>query len=218
MPAGIWPRSTPRGAVSLYNGTISTRRTRVDLEVGDTAGEYWLDFNNDDARDPGYLEYVVSAHGIAHVIPMKDLLDRGERMLANEIDDLRLAARLKNHTRGSASFVPLIVVLSKADLVVPLAALKEPDAGLLRVMSGQELPSARLLRSLDQAYSAERLVDLLRVFTENLQRDFSTISFVFSSAPAIVEARLRAGEQHGEDLVRWFLREAPRLGRVRRDE
>ncbi|WP_424086042.1 hypothetical protein [Micromonospora citrea] len=193
----------------MSEGTVEAKRIKVDLEVGDSAGEYWLDFGDEEQRDPGYLEYVISANGIAHVIPLADISsDANEDKIAREVDDLRLVAHLKQQIRGAASAVPLLLVLSKVDLVVPLPHLLGPEAGLFRVVSEEGLETLGVIDALPEG-ARRSVLTWLRTISLQLSRDFASVSFIFSSAPAISHGRLRVDRYSG-DIVDWVLREASR--------
>ncbi|GAA1813435.1 hypothetical protein GCM10009682_38270 [Luedemannella flava] len=208
LSSEVWPRSTAKGSISVYEGVMESRRLRVNLELGDSAGEYWLDFGEEDQRDPGYLEYVISANGLVHVIPIESVLTSylSPNYLNDEIQDLRLVARLKRQTRGDAAQVPLLIVLSKVDLVVPPSLLEQPHSGLLQIVDITEVRSLSLMSGFNERDEA-RLLDALHLLSESLDADFSSVQFVFSSVPAIVQSRLGVGET-GSGLIRWILRTA----------
>ncbi|MFK3983394.1 hypothetical protein ACI2K4_23800 [Micromonospora sp. NPDC050397] len=215
LPAGIWPRSTSTGNVSLYEGTINAKRTKIDLEVGDSAGEYWLDFSDEEQRNPGYLEYVISAHGIAHVIPFDHLMERDDReTISREVDDLRLVARLKQQIRGGTSAVPLLIVLSKVDLVVPMSSLTKDDTDLFRIVQEEDLPSLGILQAMPEPLR-ESTLTRLSTLSRQLNRDFTGVHFIFSSAPAIAEGRLHVDRYSG-NMISWILDEARRPARAGR--
>lgn len=222
IPANIWPKSTSKGSVSAYEGTIEARRLRVDLEIGDTAGEYWLELPDEADRDAGYLEYVLSSHATAHVIPLDGCIAAdGVDHLAREIEDLRLVSRLKRQIDKVGGAGPLLIILSKADLVLPMRMLTSGDVGLFRVVDRQALaylplvehidagnfPGAaddhRLRRSLFERPLRERL----SLMAEQLAPEFSSVRFLFSSAPAATANRLSPSAQ-GHDLTVWTIDEA----------
>jgi hypothetical protein len=191
--------------VSTYEGTILARRTKVDLEVGDSAGEYWLDISHEEERDSGYLEYVLSAHALAHVIPADELFAEDARQrIAREVDDLRLVARLKKRTRGTNGGLPLLVVISKVDLVLPVDVLFEQSLGLFRTVRADELGRLPLMKALTRPGDAERMLSLLMEVDQQLGQLFGPVRFCFSSSTAVAENRLRSVGD-GSDLVRWML-------------
>lgn len=200
LPAGVWPKSTARGAVSAYTGAIASRRSRIDLEIGDSAGEHWLELNDKEDRDAGYLEYVLSAQALAHVIPFDSLEGDGvEKQITNDVDDLRLVARLRRQVHGQRASIPLLVVLSKVDLAVPVDLIENPSSGLFKIVSANELSSLELFRR-----HTDRTFDLLRRFAEQLEREYSQVWFILSSAPVVSRNRLAVGDR-GNELVNWII-------------
>lgn len=218
LPAGIWPKATSRGAVSTYQGAIEAGRTKIQLEIGDSAGEYWLDLSDEGERDPGYLEYVISAHAIAHVIPITELLtDDAPVKLRQEIDDLLLAASLKRQTVGETAEVPLLIVLSKADLVLDdRAEVTADDAGLFRIRSEEGLSSLSFFEFLEIP-DRHRVVSSIEMLDAQLRGAFMAVRFILSSAPMITNGRLALTEPN-DDLLNWIMqgaRETAFRGRAR---
>lgn len=207
LSAQIWPKSTTKGNVSTYSGVIDARsRIKIDLEVGDSAGEYWLDLNDGVDRDSGYVEYVISAHAIAHVIPLDTIMEEGlEKVVDQDIEDLLLVARLRRQAKSSGRALPLLVVLSKADLVVAPKNLIDRESDLFRVVSGDDVGDLTVMRMLGDA--SWPLGNQLIKFGERLSRDFESVRFVFTSTVAITGNRLLGGDT-GSDITRWILDEA----------
>ncbi|MBM7773480.1 hypothetical protein JOD54_003684 [Actinokineospora baliensis] len=203
IPAGLWPKSTVRGVVSTYSGKIEAKRTVVDLEIGDSAGEHWMELEPNSDNDPGYLEYVLSAHAVAHVIPLGDLLkpDARERVAA-DVEDLKLVARLRRQAAGSSARMPLLIILSKADLVIALPELQRPEVGLFQI---DEHPAVPALTTVGRGYP--QAVEILEKVVEQLRTEYASVSFTVTSAPAIVENRLSVGDR-GAGLVDWVMRNA----------
>lgn len=125
---GTWPASTSKDVVNRYEGKIQFRRRRtvLDVEVGDSAGEYWAEFPLDETRDQDYLSYVSSSDGVLHVIAIDWLTGeatppwpRGNPQpydIRTDIDDLLLAARLARPQEDGGKKVPLLIVISKMDI------------------------------------------------------------------------------------------------------
>ncbi|MFJ5992956.1 hypothetical protein [Lentzea sp. NPDC092896] len=200
LPADIWPKSTAKGAVSAYTGSIESRRSRIDLEVGDSAGEHWLDLDNEDSRDPGFLEYVLSSHALVHVIPLASLTgEQAELRAANEVDDLRLVARLHRQVHGQRAQIPLLIVLSKTDQIVPPGDLDHTNAGLFKTTKANEINSLNLARG----HLEHRTIQLIEQLESQLEREYGSVLFIFSSAPVIALNRL-AVSNRGSDLIKWI--------------
>lgn len=229
LPAGIWPRSTAKGNISTYEGTIETKRSKVDLEVGDSAGEYWLDLSDETGRDPGYLEYVLSAEAIAHVIPADEVVKDGDRVrLTAEVDDLLLVSRLKRQARGprrpdgllsrstppANHGLPLLIVVSKMDLVINEESLRRDELSrdLFRVVGASNLSEMRILsgvrvKPMSRSGIVVTMDRWLRDLSDSLSRDFSSVHFCFSSAAFVSGNSLRRKTGAG-DIVQWILAEA----------
>lgn len=208
IPDGVWPKATDVGSVSLYEGTLEARRARIDIEIGDSAGEYWLELPDEADRDVGYLEYVLSANAIVHVIPIRELLaETAEAYVKSEIDDLRLAARLKRSV-GKLSSGPLLIVISKVDEVIPSDVLEASDFGLLSVNGGASaFDSLRIVNAIQHTTGTLSFSMYLEVMESNLKSEFDSVRFVFSSAPAVAFGRMRE-LIHGGSLVQWVISEA----------
>lgn len=188
IAADEWPRSTSKGAVLQYDGSLRYgARTVIDLEIGDSAGEYWLELTRDGAEsENAYLQYVVSAHAIAHMLPV-DVLDvRGSSkrvelsdMLARDLKDLRLAAQLMRSSRASFSKVPILVIISKVDKVVPNVMTED----LLACYPLGDVVNSKVLKQLSRAFDYD-LRETLNEFGAQLASDFSPVTFSFSSVLA----------------------------------
>jgi hypothetical protein len=121
-----WPASTFGGVVNRYQGKIRFGRARksdvVELELGDSAGENWIDL---DTKTDGnllsqssYLEYVVSANALVHVLGADELFKGGlEGLLQRDLQDLQFVGQLMQTGGKPPKQVDLLIVLTKTDLV-----------------------------------------------------------------------------------------------------
>ncbi|MDT4945191.1 MAG: Double-GTPase 2, partial [Pseudonocardiales bacterium] len=108
-----WPEVSTTGVARQYRGEARFgRRELVEIEIGDTAGEDWIAFSREDGSndDDSYLEWVLSAQALMHVISIEAILgaDRGQ-LLRRDVQDLKLAARLMRNVQSSRR-VPLLLV------------------------------------------------------------------------------------------------------------
>lgn len=207
LPQNIWPRETGIGKVTFYSGSIQSRRRVVDLEICDSAGEYWLAFDDDKFRDPDYLEYVVTSNAIAHVIDLPTLVssdDDSKRNVLDDIDDLALASNLKASVHGRLQIVPLLVVLSKADLYFDDKKLRSSDSGLLIPFTIAEAFRFTLASSLPAD-----AFQLLEALETRLSRAYRSIHFVFSSANSVTDSRIAT--DHSGSLLSWVLARSEEL-------
>jgi hypothetical protein len=198
MSADQWPPSTSSGSVVQYDGTLrAQRRLVVDLEIGDSAGEHWLGLVSSGEQEQDYLQWVLSAHAICHVVPIDSLLEHdGEQGLAQDVDDLKLAARLmQSVTRDKTrALCPVLVVISKVDIVEKDC----PPSELMRIYS----PA-----SISRSYFGQRLdpgtIFLLKRFGTDLERTFATVHFLFSSVD-LVRRVDRLGSEVYTDPLQWI--------------
>jgi hypothetical protein len=219
IAADQWPARTYTGSVRHYDGTLRLdRRLVVDMEIGDSAGEHWLNLVESSGDEQDYLQWVLSAQAICHILSVEDLLenDIGAR-LARDVEDLKLAARLmrsvRGHGRSDRPLCPLLIVISKMDLI---------DDDQLPL---DELMKLHPVESVSSSYFAARLAErgngeflsLLERKGEELEHLFGTVNFAFSSVRLVQEAG-RLGEPPASDLLHWIcasaLREATSLLRL----
>jgi hypothetical protein len=199
----VWPPSTTTGSVLQRDGILRHRRIVVDLEIGDSAGEHWLQLaeSGSSSADADYLQWVLSADALIHVIPADRLVADGfEAVLRSDVDDLRLAAQLmRNVSRGRYELVPILVVISKMDLLP--APLVEDD--MLRIFSGAD---ADFLKSTQRlaAGGSQDVPALLDSLSRELATDFRSVSFTYSSAG--IDRVLRTlGSESRPDVPQWIV-------------
>ena len=196
ITADRWPASTRTGSVFRYEGTIRFgRRLEVDLEIGDSAGEYWIDLEEPSGKNGDYLSYVVSSDAITHVIPVDRLLDAersdiapdAREFLRRDLRDLKFASNLISSAKRGPAQRPLLVVISKMDLLNNITPAYLRD-NLLQTIPVSELASYQFFSSF---YFPGRsaLKSELANFGEEVQQYFSSVDFVFSSVSAITEKR-----------------------------
>lgn len=177
MAEGEWPPSTPREVVNRYEGRIMYGpRTLVDLELGDSAGEYWADISDDGSKDADYLSYVVSSDAIAHVIPIDWLQGKNESYsLARDEAELRLAGQLSRTHSGAESSQHLLIVLSKMDLTGWSAPARQ---GLrFQVFVPGDRASTTFLRQVLDSSRGKLFFKML----DRLDAEFASVRLTFSS-------------------------------------
>lgn len=192
-----WPEVSTTGVVRQYRGEARFgRREVVEIELGDTAGEDWIAFSREDSTPDAdsYLEWVLSAQAIMHVISTESILssDR-DHLLRRDVQDLKLAARLMRNVQSSKR-IPLLIVISKIDLVDP------PSYEELFVIFGQTLGASDLARQLSvvAGVNVSRLFDAL---IADLVRDFDRVSVMFSSKES---THIRLPPLPGIQLLEWI--------------
>lgn len=202
MANNEWPPSTVEGSVVPYRGTLDLgRRIRIDLEIGDSAGQHWMDLTNQDTRSAAYLEYVISADALMHVISVEELASAtGSSSILEDLDELHLAAQLMRSvkkTRGDLA--PLIIVISKVDLQCDM---KTSADELLRIMTSEEFESSSIARCL-RSTSAKDALNLIPSLVDRLSNDFSSVNLTASSITSATGAA-RLLKPVGSDLVQWI--------------
>lgn len=202
MANNEWPPSTAEGSVIPYRGTLELgRRVRIDLEIGDSAGQHWMDLTNQDTRSADYLEYVISADALVHVISMEELASgTGSSSLLQDLEELHLAAQLMRSakkTRGNLS--PLLIAISKVDLVCDMRTTADD---LLRIMTSGEFESSSIARCL-RFTSGTDVVNQVPRIVDRLSTDFTPVNLTASSIVSTTGAT-RLLKPVGSDLVRWI--------------
>ena len=197
-----WPPSTVEGSVIPYRGTLELgRRVRIDLEIGDSAGQHWMDLTNQDAKSADYLEYVISADALVHVISVEELVSKtGSSSILQDLDELHLAAQLMRSakkTRGDLG--PLLIAISKVDLACDMQTSADE---LLRIMTSGEFESSSIARCLRSTGGGDAVNQVPRI-VDRLSSDFTAVNIMASS---IVSATgpTRLLNPVGPDLVRWI--------------
>ncbi|MCA0292435.1 MAG: hypothetical protein LCH82_12520 [Actinobacteria bacterium] len=197
--AGEWPMSTRKGFVERYEGRIRVgRRLVIDLEWGDSAGEYWASLGSDD-KDESYLSYAVSSQAIAHVISAEWLggsaqpcWDRGEYDIRTDLNDLLMCSRLIRLQSTNGRPIPLVVVVSKMDLL----GLGEHE-DLFKVIPLNRLHSTKIAEDLRALQSG--LWETLLEFGGRLEDQFLDVSIVFSAVSASL-----VGSSERLELAEWL--------------
>ncbi len=213
---GAWPQSTGLGNVIQYDGELQFgKRTVVDLEIGDTAGEHWLDLATEGSDGaPGFLEYVVSARSIAHIISIEDLYAESHDAarsyavaagMNHEVQDLRLAAQLARSVERHNGRA-LLVILSKVDLIIPDRFSASTSSELFRVFHSKELPSSKILREMDRL-GDHRISERLTSLAAELQNSFDSVDFCFSSTRTLQGGQSVSTSEvseNGIDVLEWI--------------
>lgn len=211
MPSGRWPRKTESGKVSSYSGEIKVGRRLIDFAVGDVAGEYWLDFDRTDADEDPYVEFVISCDAIMHVMPVDVLLGNlsGDypyvppNYLQSESQDLALVSRLRAKAKSP---IPLVVVISKLDLVLIEEVLAHYHTELFKPMTWENLTTGSSLarRLFHEARTQGVNIEVdLQSFNNRIKDSFSEVHFVFSTVVAVTNSKIVAN--HGGLLLRWVV-------------
>jgi hypothetical protein len=197
----VWPASTTTGAVQQRDGVLRYGRRIVDLEIGDSAGQHWIQLTDDDTstNEADYLQWVLSANALVHVIPADRMIADGfDAALRSDVEDLRLAARLmRSVSRTQYKPVPLLTVISKMDLLPGPIHFDE----MLRVFTGPDadnFESTAILSEVGRLSIADLLADLGR----ELAREFRSVHFMYSSAE-IVKGIQALGSTASADIPRW---------------
>jgi GTPase SAR1 family protein len=198
-----WPPSTARGSVLQRDGVLRHRRVRVDLEIGDSAGQHWLDLSttDGDSREADYLQWVLSAHALVHVIPADGIGAEGfVSVLQSDLEDLRLAAQLmRSVARGRYMPVPILIVISKLDLA--LVDLVQSD--LMRIFSSAEAPTLESTRRLAAVYETD-VPELLMALSHELLGDFRSVLFTYASTATVTQLR-KIGAPRRPDIAAWVV-------------
>lgn len=230
ITTGEWPRSTRDQVVYRYEGRLEYRtapRTVVDLEIGDSAGEHWIEFAQaplDPSRKAPYLEYVISAGALVHVIDISPfaLADSGVS-LRQETHDLLVANQLMRAAGGSPQSRMLLIVLSKVDLVAydPKGLETEvhnvlwPAVQNRRILRPEEFGSLTGdLRTLDSAFGRSLGARLLEIelFAERLGELFKDVRLLLTSVRMATGDDVARPTRPQRDIPRWIL-DAARSGR-----
>jgi hypothetical protein len=130
IPHDIWPEATGDEGVVVLEGKLKYgKRETVEVEVGDSAGEHWANLSNRDERSGDYLRWLLGVHALCHVIEAPHLVseDAG-RWIQADVDDLTMYTQLLDSTREQVVKQPLLVVISKMDLVGVVEGLSEVRA------------------------------------------------------------------------------------------
>lgn len=199
LSQGVWPMATLVGAVDQYDGSLQyRRRVVVDLEIGDSAGEYWLDLSQGSSDTSAYLEYVLSAQAIVHVISVESVVSKeGDALLLSEARDLRLAAGLMKSVKGSNEpLSPLLIVISKMDLV---GDIEHDD--LMRVFKPDALTASPLYWTEGGRYR-ER-VGLLERLAQGLDQHYASVHFLFASVQSVTAPGV-LGQKPLDDILHWI--------------
>lgn len=183
LSADVWPPSTSTGSVSQYDGAITyrSRRTVVNLEIGDSAGQHWMNLIDSSGAEQDYLTWVLSAQAIVHVISAESFLaPHLGRILSDDTRDLLLATRLMRNTkRPTAPPSPLLVVISKMDLVDGMV-----ESECMRVHMLPQLLQTMNFRAIRDNGSSDA-AESLELFSSKLSSSFSAINFLFSTYQAV---------------------------------
>lgn len=204
LTAETWPASTSAGSVIQYDGEIvyKPRRATVNFEIGDVAGQHWVALADAPREEPAYLDWVISANGLVHVIPA-NAFETTDSMsgLLEDINDLRLATRLIRSTRkGRGRPNPLLVAITKIDLI---PGWEQHDCMRLFTLSQiVELPTFRKLA----AYSSAPYKQLMQL-EEELSANFESILFMFATYK-IVTSPMYSESAQSDDLASWILSSA----------
>lgn len=210
------PLSSLRSLFEPYNSPASARRAEIRLEIGDSAGEYWVDIGEPSAGE--YLEYVVSASAIVHVVGVDALMEPDVGVsLRQDVRDLRLAARISPNTKGSQGPKPLLVVVSKMDLlfeVIDSAEFLGLNASnldmrdeYLRTFTPWEFSETKSFAALGDLVgdSFRFLFDQMR----QLDGVFSSVAFAVSSVQAVELTSIEINQGNLGPL-RWIIDNALR--------
>lgn len=212
LPSGRWPLKTVPGNVSMYTGEIQDGkdgRKIIDLAVGDTAGEYWLNFNRagSAADEDPYLEFVITSDAIMHLLPIDRITnpDSFAEFVRNELTDLELAARLRV---GLGPPLPLLIVVSKADLLFGDDELRANRDELLVPQYWLDFNNLALTQELFNFSSevAPGLREELERFNDRLARSFCRVYFAFSTVKVVTDSNIAV--RHAGELMQWISREA----------
>jgi Double-GTPase 2 len=198
-----WPPTTTRGTVLQRDGVLRGRRSIIDLEIGDSAGEHWLHLATASTGDESdYLQWVLSAQALVHVIPANRIFAEGfEAGLRVDIEDLRLAVQLmRNVSHGRHAPASILVVFSKVDLI---KGWDETD-DLLRIFRARDAGSLSTTTQLATS-SGVNLGELLLSLERELNAEFRSVEFTYSSTRALQRA---LGRPRQSDVPDWIARNA----------
>jgi hypothetical protein len=231
-----WPSRTSGESVYRYIAEVRYAMRRdliVGLEFGDTAGEHWLELG-DRLRDPphsetreSYVEYVISAGALVHVVACDSLTapnQRAREVLKGEVSDLLVADQLRRAAKVSNAGQSLMLDISKCDLWIESVSESESrDTELWRelsawvadgrIMSVEQLRiSVESLRGEGWWYPFEsRIGDALTAIVfaaEELLPHFASVVITFSSVSADRYRDSTAGTARLADHVLAWIREA----------
>jgi hypothetical protein len=213
IPAGEWPPLTSKGSVLQYDGTIHvTRRRQIELQIGDSAGEHWLGLTNpaSSSSESEYLQWVLSAQAIVHVISAEIFLGADpEATLLEDVADLKLAARLmRSIQRGTDVLRPLLIVISKADL---LYDGNNYDDELMVLHSLDSLSRSPMASVINRA-AHDDIEPLLYRLGLDLRSDFRSVDYMLASVRSVTSPA-RLGFQRRDDVLRWIVDSAVQPGR-----
>lgn len=160
----VWPART--GADNIYRYLAEIRFSRrpkdllVDLELGDTAGEHWLELadrssGSGKSDHQSYVEYVMASRALIHVVPC-DRLNRlsDYPVLDDEVTDLIFLSQLRRGAKAGPRLSTLLFTLSKCDLWIDDLSEAEPIRAFLiaSVARAQVLQVGDLARLLDSLH------------------------------------------------------------------
>lgn len=228
--SGDWPARTRDGVVFRYEGHLefpTAPRTVVDLEIGDSAGEYWIDFTQHASEanpKTSYLEYVISADALVHVMDISQLASRETNLsLRQETQDLLIASQLMRAAGGRPERRRLLLVLSKVDLVAygPIGPT-EAYSTLWPAVSGRRI--LRLDQYLDllkplangEANETRSLAEsLLEIghFAARLSEIYGTVDLMLTSFRTATGDDVAPPGTSSDDVPRWVLGAARGRGR-----
>lgn len=215
-----WPANTLDTVVNKYLGKLRFRNPPrelvVDLEIGDSAGEHWINLAKS-ARGPrpaqtsSYLEYVISAHAVIHVIASDSLLAPDlTGQLRHDMQDLLVASQLMKATRGSREEFGMLLVVSKADLLIksdisgPMKAFLRESQSTTRIFRPSELGTKTYVDFVDpEDIHLVMAIDEICQMATRLAETFPGVGIMFTS---IFEGGTRKLlERHNAtDLLSWI--------------
>jgi hypothetical protein len=204
-----WPPSTVSGDVRQFDGSLRHGRVVVDSEIGDSAGQHWMQLSQGSDQESDYLQWVLSAQALAHVIPVDRMVDEGfDSALREDVADLRLAAKLmRNVSRDRHLPVPILIVISKMDLLdVPLA-----ESELMRIFTGAEAETLQSTQAVSYVAKTD-VAGLLVALSQELLADYRSVSFMYSSVEVVRRLR-RIGAPRRPDIAEWTVMGAATSGR-----
>ncbi len=196
MAENQWPAKTAPGSVLVYKGLAEFgRRIRVDLEIGDSAGEHWIDLRSEGSEAAEYLEYVISADALVHVVSAEQLT-RDPSLLERDLEDLRIASQLMRSTRRKRGPLgPLIIAMSHIDLL----AKDSLDTTSLLTLSSPE----RAKDNSNSQFLPGAALEDLEAISQRLTREFASVSITFTSHLAVT-GRGRLRQDSPPDIVEWL--------------
>jgi hypothetical protein len=219
MSERSWPAETVSDFVIRYVGELeysSPRRTVVELEIGDSAGQHWVDLNSqeDNPSSRSYLAYVISAKAIVHVIDSETFLTGAvSAALDRDFQDLGFATQLARSARGKSTDRACLIALTKIDELVAKLGLG-PLQLFLRssVLENRQYEPERLARevsALRGSGSGVRDVaeNLMRVceFARDVSVRFQSVGIVLTSAPFQLGGEGgRTASRSDDALVSWI--------------